>query len=141
MELGVPPHVVQAIARHADVKLTLKVYSHANLDAMRQALGKLDGTVAATAWGVIFLRRFALLVSGGRGRFRTCDPSLVSSGRSVRARLRTSLTSGTGPSSSVTGPRHPARLLSPLLSIATGPWSLGPRRAVSLGSRLIYTVG
>jgi integrase len=43
MELGVPPHVVQAIARHADVKLTLKVYSHANLDAMRQALGKLDG--------------------------------------------------------------------------------------------------
>ncbi|MEU8656920.1 tyrosine-type recombinase/integrase [Actinoplanes philippinensis] len=43
MELGVPPHVVQAIARHADVKLTLKVYSHTNLDAMRQALGKLDG--------------------------------------------------------------------------------------------------
>jgi integrase len=43
MDLGVPPHVVQAIARHADVKLTLKVYSHTNLDAMRQALGKLDG--------------------------------------------------------------------------------------------------
>ena len=43
MELGVPPHVVQAIARHADVKLTLKVYSHTNLDEMRQALGKLDG--------------------------------------------------------------------------------------------------
>ncbi|SCL16775.1 Site-specific recombinase XerD [Micromonospora nigra] len=42
MELGVPPHVVQAIARHADVKITLKVYSHANLDVMRQALGKLD---------------------------------------------------------------------------------------------------
>lgn len=46
MELGVPPHVVQAIARHADVKLTLKVYSHANLDAMRQALGKLDGRLS-----------------------------------------------------------------------------------------------
>ncbi|MCX4470796.1 site-specific integrase [Micromonospora sp. NBC_01655] len=46
MELGVPPHVVQAVARHADVKLTLKVYSHANLDAMRQALGKLDGRLS-----------------------------------------------------------------------------------------------
>jgi integrase len=46
MELGVPPHIVQAIARHADVKLTLKVYSHANLDTMRQALGKLDGQLS-----------------------------------------------------------------------------------------------
>ncbi|WP_435055924.1 tyrosine-type recombinase/integrase [Micromonospora aurantiaca (nom. illeg.)] len=46
MELGVPPHVVQAIARHADVKITLKIYSHANLDAMRQALGKLDGKLS-----------------------------------------------------------------------------------------------
>ncbi|TDB75222.1 site-specific integrase [Micromonospora sp. KC723] len=46
MELGVPPHVVQAIARHADVKVTLKVYAHANLDAMRQALSKLDGRLS-----------------------------------------------------------------------------------------------
>lgn len=46
MELGVPPHVVQAIARHADVKITLKVYAHANLDAMREALGKLDGRLS-----------------------------------------------------------------------------------------------
>lgn len=46
MELGVPPHVVQAIARHADVKITLKVYSHTSLDAMRQALGKLDGRLS-----------------------------------------------------------------------------------------------
>ncbi|MET8547281.1 hypothetical protein [Micromonospora zamorensis] len=37
--MRVPPQVVQAIARHADVKITLKVYAHANLDAMRQALG------------------------------------------------------------------------------------------------------
>jgi integrase len=43
MELGTQPHVVQASARHADVKLTLKVYAHTNLDAMRQALVKLDG--------------------------------------------------------------------------------------------------
>jgi integrase len=35
--------VVQAIARHADVKVTLKVYAHANLDAMREALGRLHG--------------------------------------------------------------------------------------------------
>ncbi|MER7444878.1 hypothetical protein [Micromonospora avicenniae] len=41
-----PPHVVQAIARHADVKITLKIYSHANLDVMRQALGKLDGRLS-----------------------------------------------------------------------------------------------
>jgi integrase len=46
MDLGVPPHVVQAIARHADVKITLKIYSHTNLDAMRQALGKLDGRLS-----------------------------------------------------------------------------------------------
>ncbi|MEU1809368.1 tyrosine-type recombinase/integrase [Micromonospora aurantiaca (nom. illeg.)] len=46
MELGVPPHVVQAIARHADVKVTLKVYAHASIDAMRQALGKLDGRLS-----------------------------------------------------------------------------------------------
>ncbi|MET7748322.1 hypothetical protein [Micromonospora sp. NPDC005367] len=46
MELGVPPYVVQAIARHADVKITLRVYAHANLDAMRQALGKLDGRLS-----------------------------------------------------------------------------------------------
>jgi integrase len=46
MDLGVPPHLVQAVARHADVKLNLKVYSHTNLDAMRQALGKLDGRLS-----------------------------------------------------------------------------------------------
>lgn len=46
MDLGVQPHVVQAIASHADVKITLKVYSHTNLDAMRQALGELDGRLS-----------------------------------------------------------------------------------------------
>ncbi|WP_238006168.1 tyrosine-type recombinase/integrase [Dactylosporangium sp. AC04546] len=43
MELGVPPHIVQAIARHSDVKLTLKIYAHSNLQEMRKALDKLDG--------------------------------------------------------------------------------------------------
>ncbi|WP_231927061.1 tyrosine-type recombinase/integrase [Micromonospora zamorensis] len=33
MELGSPPHVVQAIARHADVKIPFKVYARATLDA------------------------------------------------------------------------------------------------------------
>jgi integrase len=45
MERGVAPHIVQAIARHADVKITLKIYAHTNLDQMRSAFGKLDGTL------------------------------------------------------------------------------------------------
>ncbi|MGV9765329.1 hypothetical protein [Micromonospora tulbaghiae] len=44
MEMGVPPHVVQAIARHADMKM--KGYSCTNLDAMRQALKRLDGMLS-----------------------------------------------------------------------------------------------
>jgi integrase len=43
MEQGVPPHIVQAIARHSDVKITLKIYAHTNLDQMRTAFGTLDG--------------------------------------------------------------------------------------------------
>ncbi len=42
LELGVPPHLVQAIARHADVDITLKIYAHSNLDAMRAAVKRLD---------------------------------------------------------------------------------------------------
>ncbi len=42
LDLGVPPHVVQALARHADVEITLKIYAHTNLDAMRQAARRLD---------------------------------------------------------------------------------------------------
>jgi hypothetical protein len=34
--------VVQAIARHSDVKIALQIYAHTNLAAMREALGKLD---------------------------------------------------------------------------------------------------
>jgi integrase len=41
LDLGTPPHLVQAIARHADIEVTMKVYAHANLDAMREAVGKL----------------------------------------------------------------------------------------------------
>jgi integrase len=42
LELGVPPHLVQAIARHAHVDITLKIYAHTNLDAMRAAVKRLD---------------------------------------------------------------------------------------------------
>jgi integrase len=42
MDLGAQPHVVQAIARHSDVKITLQIYAHTNLTAMREALDKLD---------------------------------------------------------------------------------------------------
>jgi integrase len=42
LELGTPPHVVQAIARHADLDVTLGIYAHTNLDAMREALDRID---------------------------------------------------------------------------------------------------
>ena len=42
LDLGTPPHLVQAIARHADIDVTMKVYAHANLDAMRDAMDRLD---------------------------------------------------------------------------------------------------
>ena len=38
-------HVVQAIARHADLDITLSIYAHTNLDAMREALDKVDWEV------------------------------------------------------------------------------------------------
>ena len=42
LALGTPPHIVQAIARHADLEITLSIYAHTNLDAMREALDKID---------------------------------------------------------------------------------------------------
>lgn len=42
LALGTPPHVVQAIARHADIDVTMTIYAHTNLDAMRQALDAID---------------------------------------------------------------------------------------------------
>jgi integrase len=46
LELGVPPHIVQALARHANVDLTLRIYAHANLAAMREAVKRLDDRLA-----------------------------------------------------------------------------------------------
>lgn len=42
LQLGTPPHVVQAIARHADLSVTLTIYAHTNLDAMREALDSIE---------------------------------------------------------------------------------------------------
>jgi integrase len=42
LDLGTPPHVVQAIARHAHVDMTMAIYAHTNLDAMRQALDAIE---------------------------------------------------------------------------------------------------
>ncbi len=42
LALGTPPHVVQAIARHADIDVTMTIYAHTNMDAMRQALDAID---------------------------------------------------------------------------------------------------
>lgn len=42
LELRTPPHVVQAIARHADLDVTMRIYAHTNLDTMREALEKID---------------------------------------------------------------------------------------------------
>lgn len=42
LDLGTPPHVVKAIARHADIDVTMSIYAHTNLDAMREALDKIE---------------------------------------------------------------------------------------------------
>lgn len=42
LQLKTPPHVVQAIARHADLDVTLSIYAHTNLDAMREALDSVE---------------------------------------------------------------------------------------------------
>lgn len=36
----------RAIARHADLDVTLTIYAHTNLDAMRAALDRIDWEVA-----------------------------------------------------------------------------------------------
>ncbi|HEX3781929.1 MAG TPA: site-specific integrase [Pseudonocardiaceae bacterium] len=41
LELGVAPHIVQAIARHAGMEITMMTYAHANMAAMRDAMRQL----------------------------------------------------------------------------------------------------
>jgi integrase len=42
LQLKTPPHVVQRIARHADLDVTLGIYAHTDLDAMREALDSIE---------------------------------------------------------------------------------------------------
>jgi integrase len=42
LQLRTPPHVVQRIARPADLDVTLGIYAHTNLDAMREALDSIE---------------------------------------------------------------------------------------------------
>jgi integrase len=42
LSLGTPPHVVQAIARHADIDVTMTIYAHTNMDEMCQALDAIE---------------------------------------------------------------------------------------------------
>lgn len=39
--LGVPPHIVQALARHSGMEITMQLYAHANLAEMRKAMNQL----------------------------------------------------------------------------------------------------
>lgn len=42
LDLGNRPSLVQAIARHADIDVTMTIYAHTYLDAMRQALDAIE---------------------------------------------------------------------------------------------------
>ena len=42
LELGTPPHVVQADRTARDLDVTMRIYAHTNLDSMREAVDKID---------------------------------------------------------------------------------------------------
>lgn len=45
LALGVPPHVVREIVGHSDVKGTMTVYAHGNLNEKAAALSQLSSAV------------------------------------------------------------------------------------------------
>ncbi|MEV1294340.1 tyrosine-type recombinase/integrase [Pseudonocardia sp. NPDC049635] len=45
LALGVPPHVVREIVGHSDVKVTMTVYAHGNVDEKAAALSQLSTAV------------------------------------------------------------------------------------------------
>ena len=45
LALGVPPHVVREIVGHSDIKVTMTVYAHGNLDEKAAALTQLGGAL------------------------------------------------------------------------------------------------
>jgi integrase len=48
LALGVPPHIVREIAGHSDIKVTMTVYAHGNLDEHAAALKQLSETLLST---------------------------------------------------------------------------------------------
>ncbi|AXK35892.1 site-specific integrase [Streptomyces armeniacus] len=46
LDLGVPPHIVQQIAGHSGIEVTMTVYAHASLDEMRKGLDKLGDSLS-----------------------------------------------------------------------------------------------
>jgi integrase len=46
LDLGVPPHIVQQIAGHSGIEVTMTVYAHASLDEMRKGLNRLGETLS-----------------------------------------------------------------------------------------------
>jgi integrase len=51
LDEGVPPHIVQAIAGHANLKVTMDIYAHTNLDTMRAGIQRLDDSLNKPSHG------------------------------------------------------------------------------------------
>jgi integrase len=45
LNLGVQPHVVQAITGHSALEVTMTIYAHVSLQEKRKALGKLTEAI------------------------------------------------------------------------------------------------
>ncbi len=48
LALGVAPHIVREIAGHSDIKVTMTVYAHGNLDEHAAALARLGSVIGET---------------------------------------------------------------------------------------------
>ena len=48
LALGVPPHIVREIAGRSDIKVTMTVYAHGNLDEHAAALARLGAAIGGT---------------------------------------------------------------------------------------------
>ncbi|MCT2589501.1 site-specific integrase [Streptomyces sp. N2-109] len=46
LDLGVPPHIVQQIAGHSGIEVTMTVYAHASLEEMRKGLNRLGDSLS-----------------------------------------------------------------------------------------------
>jgi integrase len=48
LAMKVPPHLVREIAGHSDIKVTMTVYAHGNLDEKAEALNQLGAALLST---------------------------------------------------------------------------------------------